>query len=201
MTILTLIRLLDEDGKKELKSMLKEDFSIKKWEATDISDLISQLSSLKSDHEDWFEEYPIQVLIDLNQISSPFFSTTNSSTINNLTFSPPLKDQLEDVKLGENLILGGYDLMFNRDVKVKISNDVDKLRRECENLKELRRYHEERGKEGDEKYFVELLREVEELVVEEGVIVYGMVMERGVESMNRFLYSKHQWLKDNERVW
>jgi len=27
-----------------------------------------------------------------------------------------------------------------------------------------------------------------------------MVMERGVESMNRFLYSKHQWLKDNERV-
>jgi len=201
MTILTLIRLFDEDGKKELKDMLLVDFSIKKWEATDMSDLISQLSSLKSDHEDWFEEYPIQVLIDLNQISSPFFSPSNSSTINNLTFSPPLKDQLEDVKLGENLILDGYDLMLNRDVKVKVSNDDDKLRRECENLKELRRFHEERGKEGDEKYFMEVLRdEVEELVVEEGVMVYGMVMERGVENMNRFLYSKHQWLNDNERV-
>jgi len=63
---------------------------------------------------------------------------------------------------------------LNRDVKVKMSDDVDKLRRECDNLKELRRFHEERGKEGDEKYFVEVLRdEVEELVVEEGVIVYG----------------------------
>jgi len=63
------------------------------------------------------------------------------------------------VNLGENLILDGYDLMLNRDVKVKISGDVDKLRGECENLKELRRFHEERGKGGDGKYFVELLRD------------------------------------------
>ena len=49
--------------------------------------------------------------------------------------------------------------MLNRDVKVKISGDVDKLRGECENLKELRRFHEERGKEEDEKYFVEVLRD------------------------------------------
>jgi len=172
MTIFTLIRLFDEDGKKELKSDLKHSYEVLPDEAMDILDLISQLSSLKSDHEDWFEEYPISDLIDLNQMSSPFPS--NSSTINNLTFSPPLKDQLEDVKLGENLILDGYDLVLNRDVKVKMSDDVDKLRRECDNLKELRRFHEERGKEGDEKYFVEVLRdEVEELVVEEGVIVYG----------------------------
>ena len=38
---------------------------------------------------------------------------------------------------------------------MKISIDVDKLRRECDNLKELRRFHEERGKGGDGKYFVE----------------------------------------------
>jgi len=59
MTILKMIRLFDtcKDGKKELKDMLKEDYSFPRDEAMDISDLISQLSSLKSDHEDWFEEY------------------------------------------------------------------------------------------------------------------------------------------------
>jgi len=170
---------------------------------SDLDELMMKILELREEKKNnkYWEEYPIQELVDLNQISSPFFSDSNSSTINNLTFSPPLKDQLEDMKLGENWILDGYDLMLNRDVKIKINDDINKLERECENLKELRRFHEERGKEEDEKYFVEVLRdEVEELVVEEGKIVYGMVMERGVESMNRFLYSKHQWLKDNERV-
>jgi len=39
-----------------------------------------------------------------------------------LTFSLPLKDQFEDVMLGENLIVDGYDLMLNRDVKVNIKD-------------------------------------------------------------------------------
>ena len=52
MAILRLIRLFDEDGKKELKSDLKTSYEVLPDEAMDISELISQLSSLKSDHED-----------------------------------------------------------------------------------------------------------------------------------------------------
>ena len=50
-------------------STLETNYSIEFDEAMDISDLISQLSSLKSDHEDWFEEYPISDLIDLDSSS------------------------------------------------------------------------------------------------------------------------------------
>ena len=42
-----------------------------------------------------------------------------------LTFSLPLKDQFEDVKLGENLIVDGYDLMLNQDATVKISDQIN----------------------------------------------------------------------------
>jgi len=42
-----------------------------------------------------------------------------------LTFSLPLKDQLEDVKLGANLIVDGYDLMLNRDVKMKKRDQIN----------------------------------------------------------------------------
>jgi len=45
----------------------------------DISDLISQLSSLKSDREDWFEEYSISDLIDLDSSSSQQTTTPISS--------------------------------------------------------------------------------------------------------------------------
>jgi len=42
-----------------------------------------------------------------------------------LTFYPPLKDQLEDVKLEENLNMDVYDLILNRDAKVKISDQIN----------------------------------------------------------------------------
>ena len=95
MTILKLIRLFDEDGKKELKSDLKNSYNCDPDEAMDISDIISQLSSLKSDHEDWFEEYPIVDLIDLNQISSLLLYSPDSTTINE-----EVNSEEEDVKDG-----------------------------------------------------------------------------------------------------
>jgi len=42
-----------------------------------------------------------------------------------LTFSLPLKDQLEDMKLEENLIVDVYDLMLNQDATVKISDQIN----------------------------------------------------------------------------
>ena len=56
MTILKLIRLFDMKKEEGCISTLETTYSIEFDEAMDISDLISQLSSLKSDHEDWFEE-------------------------------------------------------------------------------------------------------------------------------------------------
>jgi len=45
--------------------LMVKDYAFPRDEAMDISDLISQLSSLKLDHEDLFEEYPLSDLINL----------------------------------------------------------------------------------------------------------------------------------------
>ena len=66
MNVLRLIRFFNKKGEGLLFDSMVEDYSIAFDEAMDISDLISQLSSLKSDHEDLFEEFPLSDLINLH---------------------------------------------------------------------------------------------------------------------------------------
>ena len=82
MTILRLIRFFDKKGEDETYEMLIQDYLFPRDEAMEISDLISQLSSLKADYEDWFEEYPLSDLIDNleNENCTTFQQQTTTTT-------------------------------------------------------------------------------------------------------------------------
>jgi len=136
--------LFYKKGEDLLVDMIREDYAFPRDEAMDISDLISQLSSLKLDHEDWFEEYPISDLIGSSSssqstrtpISSPH--QPSQSSFDHFTFIPSLEDQIEEGGvLGRCWIVNDHHSAIHQDVIVKISSNLQNLQQEHHNLLHL----------------------------------------------------------------
>jgi len=204
ITILKLIRLFDEDGKKDLKIILVEDYSFPRDEAMDISDLISQLSSLKSDHEDWFEEYPLSELIDLDSSSSQPTTTPISSSQSttpppndhnrhpsfpNLRFKRPLMNQLNiNFNDGFCALLDAEDENDMKDVKVKIGSDLEKFKKDHSMLRHLF----SKNRNSQKIHFIKVTGTLHEHFMNDPSTnqpLHAMVMEKGEENLDEFLKS------------
>jgi len=110
LTLSKLFKICETLGEEELRDYLRP-YDLKDSNLDELMMRILELSEEKKNDKYW-EEYSIQNMTDLRGLASPISYRKNGSTNNDLTFSPPLKDQLKDMKLGKNLILNGYDLML-----------------------------------------------------------------------------------------
>ena len=173
--------------------MLVEDYSFPRDEAMDISDLISQLSSLKSDHEDWFEEYPISDLIDLDSSSSQQHS---QSYFDHLTFIPSLEDQLSSHKKSKCWILNCESSILESEVVVKAHGNWEGIEREHGNLEKIK--NAIKNDHQMKNYVVFCYGPpLQNLLT---TLLHGIALDKGGENLEEYLKTTSSALNENDRI-
>ena len=196
---------MERRGEDRLYTTLVDEYHVGSIETEELTDILFQLSSLKNDHENWFEEYPMNELIEESKSPPPLqpsqlpSSPTSSSTYQHLTFTPSLQDQIMKNPSRRSFILTAYDDYNSKDVIVKASYDLPQLQTAHEHLNlmdNLVQSHPDHHNVVIRVYGPVL----ENITTYNNNPLHGIVLEKGMENLEKYLRSRVGYLNDNDKI-
>ena len=179
-TISMLVVMLITKKEESFTSMLEDNYEIDPMSAQELLNAVISLRNQREENQKWFKLYLDENLIREGDDQST--SQLTSTTIQQLIFKPAIEDQLLSCKEGRRKMLTANHIDFEKEVAVKLSDNLDSLNHEIAILSSFTCLNQ------SQKCVVNSYDSIyENLCTFQEVDYHGLLIEKGGDNLQEYL--------------